>query len=282
MGVLTFIERQTICQLFEISDGYIFNSFRDSINYNKNTTQQMILEACGIDIYKDKSYKILSQQKCVEKIFDECSPQIIAKLLSVMSDYFCLAMGKDNWSNDNSFNYQRVKEIIERLQSLSTVTLPVQENTNSILILSDIEKDMQDDKPELAIDRLHTFATNYIRKICKNHNIDISDSRGNYYPLASLVGNLKKWYENENYFESDFCVVAIRNSIDTFAKYNDLRNNKSAAHPNSLLQKAEAEYAVKIVADTLMFIDNIEKSKLDKFNSNENDEWVIDDDDLPF
>ena len=31
-----------------------------------------------------------------------------------------------------------------------------------------------------------------------------------------------------------------------------------------------------------MFIDNIEKSKLDKFNSNENDEWVIDDDDLPF
>ena len=29
-------------------------------------------------------------------------------------------------------------------------------------------------------------------------------------------------------------------------------------------------------------VDNIEKSKLDKFNSNENDEWVIDDDDLPF
>ena len=30
---------------------------------------------------------------------------------------------------------------------------------------------------------------------------------------------------------------------------------------NQLLQKAEAEYAARIIADTLMFIDNIEKTK---------------------
>ena len=77
--------------------------------------------------------------------------------------------------------------------------------------------------------------------------------------------------------------MAIRNTINIFAKYNDLRNNKSAAHPNPLLQKAEAEYAVKVVADTLMFIDSIEKSKTKKTIPWGNGELFVDlDGELPF
>lgn len=264
MGVLTFIEKQTICRLFGISDGYIFKFWSDRGNYNKNITQQLILESCGIDIYKDKPYKDLSQQKCVEKIWNESSPQIVAELLSVLSDYFCFVMGTDFWSDEDGYDYRRVEEIIKRLKSSATVSLPSQETTDLSLISGDIEANIQAGKPELVIDRLHTFATKYIREICQDHSIDIADEKGDYYSLDSLVAKLKGWYERENYFDSEFCVVAIRNTINIFAKYNDLRNNKSAAHPNPLLQKAEAEYAVKVVVETLMFIDNIEKSKSKK------------------
>lgn len=77
--------------------------------------------------------------------------------------------------------------------------------------------------------------------------------------------------------------MAIKNAINIFAKYNDLRNNKSAAHPNQLLQKAEAEYAVKVVADTLMFIDNVEKSKEKKTTPWGSGELFVDaDGELPF
>lgn len=261
MGILTFIEKQTIGRLFGISDGYIFKYWGDRGSYNKNITQQLILESCGIDIYKDKPYKDLSQQKCVEKIWNDSNPQTVAKLLSAFSDYFCFAMGTDYWSDEDRYDYRQVEEIIKRLTSSSTVPLPSQEAADLKLILSDIDTNIQAGKPELVIDRLHTFATQYIRTICQNHNIAIADEKGDHYSLDSLVAKLKGWYERENYFESEFCVVAIRNTINIFTKYNDLRNNKSAAHPNPLLKKAEAEYAVKVVAGTLMFIDNIEKTK---------------------
>ncbi len=78
-------------------------------------------------------------------------------------------------------------------------------------------------------------------------------------------------------------MVAIRNTINIFAKYNDLRNSKSAAHPNKLLQTAEAEYAVKIFAYTLMFIDKIEKSKQKKALPWSNRVMYINaDEELPF
>lgn len=264
MGALSFIEKQTVCRLFGISDGYIFKFWSDRGNYNKNITQQLILESCGIDIYKDKPYKDLSQQKCVEKIWNDCSPQVVANLLSALSDYFCFAMGTDFWSDEDGYDFRQVEEIIKRLKSTPVVSLPAQETADLKLILSDIEANIHAGKPELVIDRLHTFATKYIRETCQKHNIAIADEKGDHYALDALVARLKGWYERENYFESEFCVVAIRNTINIFAKYNDLRNNKSAAHPNPLLQKAEAEYAVKVVADTLMFIDSIEKSKSQK------------------
>lgn len=192
-------------------------------------------------------------------------------------------MGTDYWSDEDGYDYRQVEEIIKRLSSSSAVPLPFQESADLELILNDIDTNIQAGKPELVIDRLHTFATQYIRKICQQHNIAIADEKGEHYSLDSLVARLKGWYERENYFESEFCVVAIRNTMNIFAKYNDLRNNKSAAHPNPLLKKAEAEYAVKVVAETLMFIDNIEKSKPKQTIPWENGELFVDvNEELPF
>lgn len=261
MANLSFIEKQVICRLFGISDGYVFKFWSDRGQYSKNTTRQLILEACGIDIYKDKPFSSLSQQKCIEKIWDESTPQTVAKLLKALCDYFCFAMGTDYWSDEDGYDYRQVEEYIKRLEATSGFSLPEQNSADLNLILSDIENNIRTGKPELAIDRLHTFATKYLRDICQNHNISTTDEKGTHYSLDSLIAKLKNWYEKENYFESEFCVVAIRNTINTFSKYNDLRNGNSAAHPNQLLQKAEAEYAARIIADTLMFIDNIEKTK---------------------
>lgn len=281
--MLTFIEKRTICRLFGISDGFIFKYWSDRGRYNKNITQQMILDSCGINIYKDEPYKNLSQQKCVEKIWNDCSPQIVAKLLTALSEYFCFEMGTDYWSDEDKYDYHQVERIIERLKATSEVSLPKQESTDLKLIMKDMEVNIQAGKPELVIDRLHTFATSYMREICQKHGIAIADNNGNHYSLGSLAAKLKNWYAKENYFDSEFCMVAITNTINIFSKYNDLRNNKSAAHPNQLLRKSEAEYAVKVIADTLMFIDNIEKSVVFKTSSSPNGELLIStDDELPF
>ena len=58
--------------------------------------------------------------------------------------------------------------------------------------------------------------------------------------------------------ESEFVEQAIRMSISTFDKYNEIRNEKSYAHDNDVLDKAEATYVVSIVTATLSLINAIE------------------------
>lgn len=260
MATLTFIEKQTIYRLFGIEGGYIFSYWQNK-GYSKNTTRELLLDACGIDIYNDKDYQGLSQQKCVEKIWRDCSPQTVAKLLDTLCTYFEFRMGADRWAEENYQDYNAVNEISARLSAIDGIELPKQEQGDLLLIVRDIEANIDAGTPELAIDRLHTFATRFFRDVCQSHGISTTDDRGMRYSLDGNVARLKRWYSENNYFESEFCAVALQNTINIFAKFNEIRNEKSAAHPNPLLAKVEAEYAVKVVADTLIFIDKIEKQK---------------------
>lgn len=284
LAILTFIEKQTICRLFGIGEGYVFKYWQNK-DYNKNTTRGLLLDACGIDIYKDNDYQGLSQQKCVEKIWNESSPQTVSKLLDAFCDYFKFRMGTDRWSEEDYQDYSAVQKVSKRLSEANSVALPKQEQADLLLIVRDIEKNIDAGTPELAVDRLHTFATQFFRKVCQSHGIPTKDDKGTQYSLDGNVARLKKWYADNNYFESEFCVIALQNTINIFAKFNEIRNEKSAAHPNSLLAKVEAEYAVKVIADTLIFIDKIERPKDTKAQGLS---WEIDFgpannvDDLPF
>ena len=88
MSYLKYIEKETICRLFGISGGFVFKYWSDQGTYNKNKTKELIFDACGINIYEDAAYRNLSQEKCIRKIWDESSPQIIVNLLEALSEYF--------------------------------------------------------------------------------------------------------------------------------------------------------------------------------------------------
>lgn len=283
MANLSFIEKQIICRLFGINGGFVFKFWSDRGEYNKTITKDLIAEACGINIFDDEGYKGLSQQKCIQKIWDEESPHTVANLLKSLSDYFCFQMGGSYWGDEDQSDYQQVQKIIERLEAESKVELPKQvEKQNLRLILADIEANIRINQPELIVDRLHTFSTEYFRSLCEKHGIDTEDDRGNELPLHSLVGRLKNWYAGNHYFDSEFSVVAIQNTINIFDKYNAIRNDQSAAHPNEMLNKAEAMYAVRIVAETLTFIDKIEHIK-DEEKTIHRIPWDdLDDGELPF
>lgn len=281
MRHLSFIERRTINRLFGIKNGYIFEFWVKAGTYNKNITQALILESCGIDIYKDPEYSSLSQEKCVNKVFSEQSPAIIGSLLQTMSDFFRSEMGYERWGYEDEADYSQVGEIIKRLKSTDSVEIPEALTENMQMLQQDIERNIASNTPELVLDRLHTFATQYLRELCLRHSLPIADAGGNNYPLSSLVGKLKKCYETNDYFKSEFCLTAIRNSIDLFAKFNDIRNSNSFSHPNPVLEKVEAEYVVKTVANTLIFIEKIENQVGQSTETSFYPE-INEDDELPF
>ena len=284
MPYLTYIEKETVRRLFGISGGFVFKYWSDQGSYNKTKTKELIYDACGINIFQDDGYRGLSQEKCINKIWDEGSPQAIARLLETLSEYFCFAMGSSWWEDEDQRDYNQVQEIIKRLRKIPSIELPAKQTPQTLsVILEDIENNFREQKPELAIDRLHTFTCEYLRDLCVQHRINTADDKGKEQPIHSLVGMLRKWYEDNDYCESKFALTAIKNSISLFESFNHVRNEHSAAHPNHLLSKSEAEYVVRIVADTLTFLDRIEQSQKQNtpFDADEL-LFLKTDDELPF
>ena len=275
MSSLTYVDKERIAKFFGFSGGYIF-TFLD--NHNKNNTRDMILEACGIDIYKDEEYN-LSQERCIRKIWDEKNDNIAGSLLRVMLDYYHAVTNWDwDWQEERDYNYLR--DLEEKLCAAKVIQLPQFDGDSLDLLQKDIERNVSANTPELVLDRLHTFATHFFRTISQKHRLSIINGKGENYSLDTTVANLKNFYKDSNYFSSEFCVVAIQNTINIFAKFNAIRNNLSFSHPNPILEKTEAEYVVKIISATLMFIEKIETQR----DNGKDVSSLLDfsDDDLPF
>lgn len=278
MSTLSYVEKEQMANFFGIKGGYVFSFLNNG--YNKTNTRNMILEATGIDIYSNSDYD-MSQERCIRKVWDDCDDYTVGKLLKIMLDYY-LAVDECDWNRHDEMTYNALRELEKRLMQ-NPITMPSAGADTLKLVKEDIERNCNNNTPELALDRLHTFATEYLRDVCGKHGIRITDDRNNALPLHSLAGSLKNWYASNHYFESEFAVVAIQNTINIFDRFNAIRNDQSAAHPNEILNKAEAMYAVKIVAETLTFIDKIERIKDTEAGQNRLPWDDIDiDDDLPF
>ena len=276
MSSLTYIEKERIAKFFGFKGGYVFTFLKNG--YNKTTTRDMILAGTGIDIYNDPDYD-MSQERCFRAIWENCDDYTVGKLLNTMLDYYW-HVADWSWEKREEIDYQELRKIAERLMN-TPVIIPSAPTDTLRMVKEDIERNCNSNTPELALDRLHTFATEFFRNICSKHGVETVDDRGNELPLHSLVGKIKRWYADTGYFESDFCVIAIQNTINIFERFNAIRNDHSAAHPNSILNKAEALYAVRIVAETLTFIDRIEHIKDETHTQNGLPTWD-DDDELPF
>lgn len=277
MSTLSYVEKEQMANFFGIKDGYVFSFLKNG--YNKTNTRDIILEATGIDIYSNSNYD-MSQERCIRKIWDECDDYTVGKLLKIMLDYYWNVADWD-WDRHEEMTYKSLRELEKRLMK-NPVTIPDPTTDTLKMVKDDIERNCNNNTPELALDRLHTFSTEFLRNICIKHGINTLDDHGNELPLHSLAGMIKKWYATSDYFESEFAVIAIQNTINIFEKFNSIRNSQSAAHPNEILNKAEAMYAVKIIAETLTFIEKIEQIKDIEFAEALPSLDELDCDDLPF
>lgn len=290
MSTLTYVEKESIAKFFDIREGYIFYSLDKRYGYNKTKTRDLIFEATGIDIYSNPEYN-MSQERCIRKIWDECDDYTVGKLLKTMLDYY-VSISDWIWDCLEQNNYETLRKIEARLMK-NTVSVPQTENESLEMLRQDIERNIANNTPEMAIDRLHTFCVKYLKDLCDKHGVVVSPDAHGHYALNNLAAELQKWYKSNNYIDSEFSLTAIRNSISLFDKFNFLRNNKSPAHDNEFLVKIEAEYVVKIVCDTMAFIDKIEKAKDEDLRASaregeklpwEDKDWLLNipTEDLPF
>jgi hypothetical protein len=252
MSNLTFREKAEFENIFNMSSGYV-------LDLSNTGFSRFIREVIGIDIYQGPGYEdYCSKSNKLRQIWDNEPDALVGKLLDELLSYL--------EENSNIFKGKRDKETIIKLR---LITHRLMENTSIVLpslteetlqtLITDINNALLRNTPTLVLDRLHTFSIKYLRNLCVEKEIPIENDRGISYPLHSLIGNLNNYYVKNNIFQSEFITTALKYSISVFEKFNDIRNNKSFAHDNEVLNTLEAEFVVKAMSNFLTFIDRIEK-----------------------
>lgn len=265
MSDLTPREKVKLEKLFQMQDDNV-------MDFDDMEFAYFVGESINIDIRDSSKYMpIFRNAGYLREIWRIESNYDVGKLIGDLLSYY---MDIAYWdSDDDRLDYEQKGEFSRRKSRLyddclrikhrllddKYTSLPYSNNDTLQILADDINDSLERGVPQTIIDRLHVFATKILRDACVRHEIEVCSKDGTYYSLANLIAMLKNHYRDNSILESEFALVAIKNNIDIFAKYNSLRNEKSFAHDNNILNSIEADFAIKTIMNTLNFIDTIEK-----------------------
>ena len=231
------------------------------MDFSNNSFARFVGDVINLDVYEGVGYADYSSKaNKLRQIWsnepDSVVGTLLTALLSHCEDY---KTRRDALTDYDAKKIGELRLVAERLKGNQlTVELPQKNEETLQTLKEDINSALARNKPELVLDRLHTFSTKLLRQVCSDNGITTVNDKGDNLPLQSLAGMLKKKYEQEPIFQSSFTPVAIQNSIMMFDRYNAIRNDQSYAHDNPILDAMEAEFAVRIMADVVSFIDKAE------------------------
>lgn len=254
MANLTYREKSVLEELFGMASGYV-------MDFSNSSFSRFIGDVINIDVYDGPGYEEYSSKaNKLRQIWNEEPDNVVGTLIEALLSYFeDMQLRQDKLTDYERKKIDEMRLVATRLKGSSPrIELPSKQEDSLQTLLEDINNALARNKPELVLDRLHTFSTKLLRQICIDNGINVIDNKGTNLPLHSLAGMLRKKYDKDVLFQSSFTLLAIQNSISLFDKYNGVRNDQSYAHDNEVLGTMEAEFAVRIMADLLTFIDKAE------------------------
>lgn len=276
MSDLNFREKRTLERFLEMEEGYV-------LDFSNRTMQEFIIDSMGVDIYIDK-YSIKGESKAnrLRSFWEVETNYHVGLLLENYLEYWMTQVqtSERNYDFTDENLYKECLKIIARLKSGGSV-----ENLDSIKpnsndesfekLAASIKQYIQNNEPEVGIDRLHTFVIKYIRQLCDNHEISFDKET----PLHSLFGLYIKHLKSSNLIESEMTERILKSSISVMEAFNKVRNNQSLAHDNAILNYNESLLIFNDIANVIRFIEGIEKQNLAKKEdqTGRKDDW-----DLPF
>ncbi|NLF82446.1 MAG: abortive infection family protein [Candidatus Gastranaerophilales bacterium] len=278
MGSLSVREKSRLEALLGMESGYV-------LQFSNASFERFIKDVCGIDIYKGKGYEeYVSKANKLRQIWSNESDVVVGNLINALMDKYIDCKKQTNefhLHDEHDVNEMRI--VADRLlENAIKLDIPMQKEVTLKTLQEDINNALSRNQPTLVLDRLHTFSTIFLRKICKQYEITVVDNKGKNLPLHSLAGMLKKHYEQNPVFDSEFVPLAIQNIIVLFDRFNTIRNEQSYAHDNTILCNIESEFVVRSMINIISFIDSIERYR--KINSAPpaSEGIEIENEDLPF
>lgn len=255
-------EMRQIDDAFAMGSGYV-------LNFSDRTMSEWFEDEIQINI-DDQRYKRRGTSKANRLrtfIEDEPAP-LVARTLRALWAY-----REANYSpygvvaEDTKRFETNLFAIIDRIESgggtpaTDAVVAFIRDETLEELVQA-IRRDADADRPQAALDRLHTYSMKKFAHLLKLRGAPTNQEE----PLHSRVGRYVKLLEAERELKPVTKQI-LKNCIGIFQSYNDVRNAHSFAHDTTVVEKEEARFIFETVVSMLRFVRSVEAAMFEAASS---------------
>lgn len=132
-----------------------------------------------------------------------------------------------------------------------------------------IKESIQKNEPEAALDRLHVFLMKFLKELCSSHNTDF----GQEETVNALFGKYIRAIKAKGFIQSPMAEKIIQFSFQVIDAFNDIRNNRSFAHDNPILNYDESVLIFSNVTSTVKFLQSLELKNKNAAIAEAEPEW---------
>lgn len=267
MSDLSSIERRKLERLFCMGGGYV-------LNFSDRTFSEFFEEHTRVDIdaeiFRERG---TSKANRLRTFWANEGNHVVGKVIVAMhlygqsEDCFCKAQ-------DLAELTEVCWKIGQRLladspvMELDALSAPVDERDFE-MVATEVRDAIEKNSPEAGLDRLHTFVIKYVRTLCQLRGIKVTRDKA----LHSIFGEYVKLLREGGHLESEMTARIVKSGISVLEAFNDVRNNKSLAHDNPILNYEESLLIFNHVASSIRFIKSLES----RIQAREKSVSVVDD-----
>lgn len=249
-------QRLIFDRIFSSGGGYV-------LDFSDRSMSEWFSERFDLQIYQER-FQVdgTSKGKTLRCFVETAEPRLVAAVLRELWTYRC-ERGQE-LVNPNPEEEARLKAWLDQftseLERLSTLPLEAairdfSGDTTLAKLRASIASDLIGGKPDVALDRVHTYCMKRFRHLVAAHGQTVVSS----IPLDAIFGIYGRILREKN-LVSEFALPMLRVQHKIFDGLNQARNKRSLAHDNELLELSEAQFVIDCVLSSLAFIERLEAS----------------------
>lgn len=252
MAEISFIEKRAIETFLGMGSGYV-------LDFSDRTFNDFVGSVTGIDV-STENYKEGGTSKANRlRTFIKLEPDIVVGILFKELYEYKINEDRRQGRETHVAEAEAFDKLAKRLLEGRVV-----ENIDAIQANNDdkdfhqlaklIKESIGKNQPEAALDRLHTFMIKFLKELCKSHGVTIDKDE----TVNALFGKYIKAVKAKGWIASPMAEKIVQFSFQVIDAFNDIRNNKSFAHDNPVLNYDESVLIFSNVSATVKFLQSLE------------------------
>ena len=248
--------RTVFDQIFHSGGGYV-------LDFSDRTMAEWFEETFDLNIFQERfQIEGHSKGKTLRGFVEVAEPRFVAQVMRALWDYRCsLADYREDDADEEARLADWLKRFANELEAASTMKLEdaltdFSRDTTLPKLRAAIANDLVAEKPDVALDRVHTYCVKRFRHLLTERGQPVDAKT----PLHAIFGAYGKLLRDSGEV-TQFALPTLRVQHKLFESLNDARNKRSFAHDNDLLSVSEAQFLIDCVLSSLAFIERIEGSR---------------------